>query len=102
MPAYTVKVHAKFPAEQPAIRGVLCLHDAATGDLLAVMDSTYLTAARTESLGAMRRRTARVAHFFDERGFARTVSFELDEGLHGRQLLPASARPPSPEAARSR
>lgn len=47
IPAYTVKVHAKFPEEQPAIRGVLCLHDGQTGALLAVMDSTYLTAART-------------------------------------------------------
>jgi ornithine cyclodeaminase len=47
VPAYTVKVHAKFPDQQPAIRGVLCLRDASTGDLLAVMDSTYLTAGRT-------------------------------------------------------
>src|SRR5262249_36875545 len=47
IPAYTVKVHAKFPRQQPAIRGVLCLHDAETGDLLAVMDSTYLTSVRT-------------------------------------------------------
>src|SRR6185503_20864309 len=44
VPAYTVKVHAKFPNEDPAIRGVICLHDLATGALLAVMDSTYLTA----------------------------------------------------------
>jgi ornithine cyclodeaminase len=42
IPAYTVKVHAKFPEQQPAIRGVLCLHDGQTGQLLAIMDSTYL------------------------------------------------------------
>src|SRR6476646_8878393 len=53
VPAYTVKVHAKFPAETPAIRGVLCLQDLATGDLLAVMDSTYLTAVRTGLAGAL-------------------------------------------------
>jgi ornithine cyclodeaminase/alanine dehydrogenase-like protein (mu-crystallin family) len=53
VPAYTVKVHAKFPAETPAIRGVLCLHDAESGDLLAVMDSTYLTAVRTGLAGAL-------------------------------------------------
>lgn len=53
VPAYTVKVHAKFPAERPAIRGVLCLHDEATGRLLAVMDSTHLTAARTGLAGAI-------------------------------------------------
>lgn len=47
IPAYTVKVHAKFPEQQPAIRGVLCLHDGQTGELLAVMDSTHLTAVRT-------------------------------------------------------
>lgn len=47
IPAYTVKVHAKFPEQQPAIRGILCLHDGLTGDLLAVMDSTHLTAVRT-------------------------------------------------------
>jgi len=47
IPAYTVKVHAKFPEQQPAIRGVLCLHDGQTGKLLAVMDSTHLTAVRT-------------------------------------------------------
>jgi ornithine cyclodeaminase len=47
IPAYTVKVHAKFPEQQPAIRGVLCLHDLQTGELLAVMDSTHLTAVRT-------------------------------------------------------
>jgi len=45
VPAYTVKVHAKFPAERPATRGVLCLHDARSGALLAVMDSTHLIRA---------------------------------------------------------
>jgi ornithine cyclodeaminase len=53
VPAYTVKVHAKFPREQPAIRGVLCLHALDTGELLAVMDSTHLTAVRTGLAGAL-------------------------------------------------
>jgi ornithine cyclodeaminase/alanine dehydrogenase-like protein (mu-crystallin family) len=53
VPAYTVKVHAKFPGQEPAIRGVLCLHDRATGDLIAIMDSTYLTAVRTGIAGAL-------------------------------------------------
>ena len=53
VPAYTVKVHAKFPAQSPAIRGVLCLHDVETGSLLAVMDSTHLTAVRTGLAGAL-------------------------------------------------
>src|SRR5262249_29482594 len=53
VPAYTVKVHAKFPEQRPAIRGVLCLHAAQTGELLAVMDSTHLTAVRTGLAGAI-------------------------------------------------
>lgn len=52
-PVYTVKVHAKFPDETPAIRGVLCLHAAESGALLAVMDSTHLTAVRTGLCGAL-------------------------------------------------
>jgi ornithine cyclodeaminase len=53
LPVYSVKVHAKFPQQRPAIRGVLCLHALETGDLLAIMDSTYLTAVRTGLAGAM-------------------------------------------------
>jgi ornithine cyclodeaminase/alanine dehydrogenase-like protein (mu-crystallin family) len=51
--AYTVKVHAKFPDHDPAIRGVICLHEARTGALLAIMDSTYITAIRTGIVGAL-------------------------------------------------
>jgi ornithine cyclodeaminase/alanine dehydrogenase-like protein (mu-crystallin family) len=51
--AYTVKVHAKFPDQDPAIRGVICLHEASTGTLLAIMDSTYITAIRTGIAGAL-------------------------------------------------
>jgi alanine dehydrogenase len=47
VPAYTVKVNAKFPAARPALRGVVCLHDLATGELLALLDSATLTAWRT-------------------------------------------------------
>jgi len=53
VPAYSVKVHAKFPGQSPAIRGVLCLHDVENGELLAVMDSTHLTAVRTGLAGAL-------------------------------------------------
>lgn len=51
IPAYTVKVNAKFPASRPALRGVICLHDSANGELLAVLDSATVTAWRT-GLGA--------------------------------------------------
>lgn len=53
IPAYTVKVHAKFPGQTPAIQGVVQLHDLATGALLAVMDSGHLTAVRTGVTGAL-------------------------------------------------
>lgn len=45
--AYTVKVNAKFPASRPALRGVVCLHDSGSGELLAVLDSSTVTAWRT-------------------------------------------------------
>ena len=47
VPAYTVKVNAKFPAARPALRGVICLHDLADGNLLALLDSSSVTAWRT-------------------------------------------------------
>ncbi|MCW5746942.1 MAG: ornithine cyclodeaminase family protein [Alphaproteobacteria bacterium] len=53
IPAYSVKLHAKFPAQRPAIKGVLALHDLQTGDLLALMESSYLTAQRTGIAGAL-------------------------------------------------
>jgi ornithine cyclodeaminase/alanine dehydrogenase-like protein (mu-crystallin family) len=53
IPAYSVKVHAKFPGRNPAIRGLLQLFDLETGSLLAVMDSGHLTALRTAAAGAV-------------------------------------------------
>ena len=47
VPAYTVKVNAKFPGSRPALRGVVCLHDARSGELLALLDSATVTAWRT-------------------------------------------------------
>jgi ornithine cyclodeaminase len=53
VPAYTVKVNAKFPGARPALRGVVCLHDLATGELLAVLDSATVTAWRTGLAAAL-------------------------------------------------
>lgn len=53
VPAYTVKVNAKFPDARPALRGVVCLHDLATGELLAVLDSATVTAWRTGLAAAL-------------------------------------------------
>jgi alanine dehydrogenase len=47
IPAYTVKVNAKFPGARPALRGVVCLHHLDDGELLAVADSATVTAWRT-------------------------------------------------------
>ncbi|WP_086565137.1 ornithine cyclodeaminase family protein [Streptomyces africanus] len=47
IPAYTVKVNAKFPGSDPAISGIVCLHDLRTGELLALLDSAFVTAWRT-------------------------------------------------------
>jgi ornithine cyclodeaminase/alanine dehydrogenase-like protein (mu-crystallin family) len=57
IPAYTVKVHAKYPDNpergMPAIQGVIQLFDASCGKLLAVIDSPLLTAHRTAAVGAV-------------------------------------------------
>lgn len=53
IPAYSVKVHAKFPGGDPAIQGVLILHDLETGAPLAILESSYLTALRTGLAGAL-------------------------------------------------
>lgn len=83
IPAYTVKVHAKNPNRSPAITGVICLHDLATGDLLALIDSAGLTALRTGLGGALG------AHVL-ARPEARTVTV-IGAGAQGRAQLEALA-----------
>lgn len=51
--AYTVKVNAKFSAARPALRGVICLHSGADGELLALLDSATVTAWRTGLAAAL-------------------------------------------------
>ena len=53
IPAYTVKVNAKFPGATPALRGVACLHDLTDGSLLALLDSSTVTAWRTGLAAAL-------------------------------------------------
>ncbi|TDW70515.1 ornithine cyclodeaminase family protein [Kribbella pratensis] len=53
IPAYTVKVNAKFPDASPALRGIVCLHDLTDGTLLAVLDSTTITSWRTGLAAAL-------------------------------------------------
>lgn len=68
VPAYTVKVNAKFPAARPALRGVVCLHSLETGELLALADSTAITAWRTGLAAAL------ASHVLADPG-ARTAGF---------------------------
>lgn len=53
VPAYTVKVNAKFPGARPALRGVICLHSGTDGELLALLDSATVTAWRTGLAAAL-------------------------------------------------
>jgi ornithine cyclodeaminase len=53
IPAYTVKVHAKFPPSDPAIQGIIVLHDIYDGRPLAILDSTLITSVRTGLAGAI-------------------------------------------------
>jgi ornithine cyclodeaminase len=81
IPAYSVKVHAKFPSQDPAIRGVLVLHDLATGAPLALMESSLLTALRTALAGALGAEAL-------SRPEARTVAI-VGAGAQGRSQLTA-------------
>jgi ornithine cyclodeaminase/alanine dehydrogenase-like protein (mu-crystallin family) len=78
-PVYAVKVHAKFPDQRPAIRGVLCLHSLHDGELLAIMDSAHLTAVRTGVAAALAADTL-------SRPDAGTVAV-VGAGVQGRQQL---------------
>ncbi|GMA63025.1 ornithine cyclodeaminase family protein [Alicyclobacillus fastidiosus] len=57
IPAYTVKVHAKYPNNPsnglPAIQGVIQLFNSMTGELLAILDSPLVTGHRTAAAGAV-------------------------------------------------
>lgn len=57
-PYFAVKVNANFPRDPtarglPTIQGVLALFDAGSGELVALMDSTELTALRTAATSAL-------------------------------------------------
>jgi len=53
IPAYTVKVHAKYPGSNPAIQGIIILSSRETGATLAILESGFLTALRTGLAGAI-------------------------------------------------
>ncbi|MBB4933114.1 ornithine cyclodeaminase [Lipingzhangella halophila] len=53
IPAYTVAVEAPVFQERAATRGVVCLHDLASGELLALLDSGTLGTWRTGLTAAL-------------------------------------------------
>jgi ornithine cyclodeaminase len=53
IPAYTVKVHAKYPGRDPSIQGVIILSSLETGETFAILESGFLTALRTGLAGAI-------------------------------------------------
>ncbi len=79
--AYTVKVHTKFPGQTPAVRGLIHLCDSETGDLLAVLESSYLTSVHTGVASAL------AAHTL-ARQDATTVAV-IGAGVQGRWQLRA-------------
>jgi ornithine cyclodeaminase len=81
IPAYSVKVHSKFPGQRPAIRGVLVLHDLASGAPLALIESSHLTALRTGLAGALGAEALSLPT-------ARTVAI-IGAGAQGRSHLAA-------------
>jgi ornithine cyclodeaminase/alanine dehydrogenase-like protein (mu-crystallin family) len=82
--AYSVKVNAKFPGQTPAIRGLIHLFDIETGELLAVLESSYLTAVRTGVASAL------AAHTLAKQD-AKTVAV-IGAGVQGRWQLRALAK----------
>ena len=47
VPAFSIKANVKFPAANPALRGVVCIYAGTDGELLGILDSSTLTAWRT-------------------------------------------------------
>lgn len=81
---FGAKANSNFPGNQPAIRGVMLLFDAMSGEPLAVMDSIELTALRTAAA------TAVAAKYLAPRN-ARTAMI-VGCGKQGRMHLDAIRR----------
>ena len=48
-----VKLVTRYPKRRPSVQAELLLHDLASGELLALMDATYLTTVRTGAVAAL-------------------------------------------------
>lgn len=50
---YGVKVISRYPSRNPSLQGELLLYDSITGNLLALMDASWITAMRTGAIAAL-------------------------------------------------
>ena len=50
---YGVKVVSRYPSRKPSLQSELLLYDSVTGDLLALMDASWITAMRTGAVAAL-------------------------------------------------
>lgn len=53
IPAYTVKVEANAPGKSPSITGLIHLYDQETGRLLAILESSYISAVSSALTAAL-------------------------------------------------
>ena len=53
VPMYSVKVESRLPGRKPSISGVLQLYDSASGQLVAVLESSYITSLGSALTGAL-------------------------------------------------
>jgi alanine dehydrogenase len=113
MPAYMdgaaglkwVNCHAENPLRHglPTVRGIYILSDPATANVLAVMDATWLTAARTGAAAAvaakcLARRDAKTVGFVGSGAQARTLLAALQIPFPGLEIVAADQAQTAAEA----
>ena len=98
IPAYSIKTNSKFPNENISIKGVISLFDVENGNLLALLDSSLITAIRTglcaaiatdflansqaqkiSIIGAGKQNMLQLKYLLKIRRFEKAVIFDLDQ-----------------------
>lgn len=88
---YGVKIVSRYPERKPALLSDILLYDAHTGETLALMDGTWITAMRTGSVAALsiftlQKSDARIYAFMGLGNTARATLTCLLELMKGREL----------------
>lgn len=97
IPAYTIKANSKFPQSDTPIKGAIALFDINNGNLLALLDSSLITATRTglcaamatdllasagakqiSIIGAGKQNTLQMQYLLKMRTFERLVIYDVD------------------------